>query len=63
MFTQNTFATTLIIITLLAVLLGLSGIWAPKMFTPEFKWKLIWTFVTISVGVSVISYVFQYLNK
>ena len=63
MFTQNTFATTLIVITLLAVLGGLFGIWAPKLFTPEFKWKLIWTFVTISIGVSVVSYVFQYLNK
>ena len=63
MFTKNIFAITLILITMLAMLGGLVSIWVPQFMTPEMKWKLVWTFVTISASVAVVSYVMQYLSK
>lgn len=63
MFTVNNFAVTLICITIAAMLLTLTNIWFPQLFTDEVKKRIIWTFITIAVSVGIISFVLQYLNK
>lgn len=59
----TTFAKVLICITILGGVLGLTGVWFPNLFKGDIGWKLIGTFVVISVTIAVATGIFQYLSK
>lgn len=59
----NTFARVLIVITILAGVLGLSGVWFPHLFRGDIGWKLVGSFAVIAVTVAVTTGIFQYLGK